>query len=61
MHRHGHGGQQKSQLHDLILRQATGVLGAFHDIAVAHVGVLDIGKAQRPAAVLVASEFSCRR
>jgi hypothetical protein len=36
------------------------VLGAFHDIAVAHVGVLDVGKTQRSTAILVTSEFSYR-
>jgi hypothetical protein len=48
----------KTTLHDLVLCQATSVLGTFHSIAaVAHVGVLDVGKTQGPATVLVSSEL----
>jgi hypothetical protein len=35
------GAAAGTRLHDLILSQAAGVLGAFHGIAVALVGVLD--------------------
>ena len=46
-------------LHDLILGQSTSVLGTLHGIAVAHIGVLDIGQAKGPATVLVTSELGC--
>jgi hypothetical protein len=52
---------RKNTLHDLILSQAASVLGAFHDIAIAQVRVLDVGKTERPTTVLVASELGCRR
>lgn len=46
-------------LHDLVLRQATSVLGALHSVAVALVGVFDVRQAKRSATILVAGEFSC--
>ena len=45
------------ELHDLILGQTTGVLSALHGVAVAQIGVLDIGQAQGSTTVLVAGEF----
>ena len=49
---------QIPHLHDLILRQTTGMLGALHGFtAVALVGVFDVRQSQGPAAVLVAGEF----
>jgi hypothetical protein len=46
-------------LHDLILGQSTGMFGTLHGIAIAHVGVLDVGQAKGPATVLITSELGC--
>jgi len=45
------------KLHDLILGQAAGVLGALHRLAVALVRVLDVVETKRSATVLVAREL----
>jgi len=47
----------ETALHNLILSQATGVLGTLHGVAIAQISVLDIGQAQRSATVLVTSEL----
>ena len=48
-----------TRLHDLILGQATGVLGTLHRLAVALVCVLDVVETERSATVLVARELGC--
>jgi hypothetical protein len=47
----------KIKLHDLILSQAASMLSALHGIAVALVGVLDVGETKRTTAILVAREL----
>lgn len=47
-----------AQLHDLILRQPTCVLGTLHrSVAVALVAVLDIGQTEGSTTVLVTGEL----
>lgn len=46
-------------LHNLVLRQASSGLGAFHCVATALVRVADVAQAERSATILVACEFRC--